>query len=49
MTGVGFFFISNHDPFIAFFGVLAVILATGVVSLAIVLTVQLLRATKKRS
>jgi hypothetical protein len=44
MTGVGFFFVSGHDPFIAFFGVWAVLLATGVVSVAIEVIVRLVFA-----
>jgi hypothetical protein len=41
MTGVGFFFISGHDPFIAFFGVWAVLLATGVVTIAVEMIIRL--------
>jgi len=48
VTAVGFYFVSNHNEFVAIFGTFAVGAAAGVVFVAISLAAGLLRAIKDR-
>jgi hypothetical protein len=48
MTFVGFYLVDGHEPFVAFFGVWGVMLATGLISVLIGVIVRLLRPTPKK-